>query len=153
MKANVVKKISRRDKVLLRPNRFIGSVLPYETERYIFDGEKFTKSKINYSPGLIKIIREVIDNSIDEAIRTNMSFANKIDISISEDFEGSWITVTDNGRGIPIIETVGDDADGSMMPEDAWCTLDAGANFDDEEDTKAPQKEVESKTSVTWDNF
>jgi len=161
MKANIVKKISRRDKVLLRPNRFIGSVEPYTTERYIFDNEKFTKTKLNYSPGLIKIIREVIDNSIDEAIRTNMKFANSIDISVKSEFDGDWITIKDNGRGIPIIETEGDEADGSMMPEDAWCTLDAGANFDDEDDntTMGQNGEGVSLTNIfstqfigsTWD--
>lgn len=134
MKQNRVKKISRRDKVLLRPNRFIGSILPYETERYAFNGDKFEKLKLKYSPGLIKIIREVIDNSIDEAIRTGYKFANKIDIIVKNEFEGDWISVKDNGRGIPIVETEGDEADGSMMPEDAWCTLDAGANFDDDDD-------------------
>jgi DNA gyrase/topoisomerase IV subunit B len=161
MKQNIVKKISRRDKVLLRPNRFIGSILPYETERYIFNGDLFKKTKLSYSPGLIKIIREVIDNSIDESIRTNMQFANKIDIVVDKAFEGDWITVKDNGRGIPIIETEGDEADGSMMPEDAWCTLDAGANFDDEDDntTMGQNGEGVSLTNIfstdfigsTWD--
>ena len=132
MKENRVKKISSRNKVLLRPNRYIGNSKPYETDTYIFDGEKFSKEKVVYTPGLIKIIREVIDNSIDEGIRTNFKFANEITILVSE----GWITVSDNGRGIPIIPLESEDVDvGDMlMPEGAWAQLDTGANFDDDDD-------------------
>ena len=130
MKENRVKKISARNKVLLRPNRYIGNSKPYETETYIFNGEKFSKDKIVYTPGLIKIIREVIDNSIDEAIRTSFKFANTISI----DYDNGWITVSDNGRGIPIIQLEGEDVGDLLMPEGAWALLDTGANFDDDDD-------------------
>lgn len=130
MKKNVIKKISDRDKVLLRPNRFIGNTKPYETETYIFDGETFNKRKVSYTPGLIKIIREVIDNSIDEAIRTSYQHANKIDITHKE----GVISVKDNGRGIPVVHMEGLNDDGILMPEGAWTLLSAGSNFDDEDD-------------------
>ncbi len=130
MKQNNIKKISDIEKVLLRPNRFIGASSFVEEERYVYKDGKMLKTKAKYVPGLIKIIREVIDNSIDEGIRTSFKHANKINISLSSD----TITVTDNGRGIPIKPLEGINDDGMMMPEGAWTLLSAGSNFDDEED-------------------
>jgi DNA gyrase subunit B/topoisomerase-4 subunit B len=50
-------------------------------------------------PGLHHILWEVVDNAVDEA--TN-GFASKIEVILHED--GKSITVTDNGRGIPVDE-------------------------------------------------
>ena len=46
--------------------------------------------------GLHHLIKEIADNSIDEAIA---GFANRIDITILED---GGVRVDDNGRGIPV---------------------------------------------------
>ena len=48
------------------------------------------------SKGLHHLVSEVLDNSMDEAVA---GFATKIDIEFTSDEE---ISITDNGRGIPI---------------------------------------------------
>lgn len=134
MQANNVRKISAITKVLKRPNRYIGAASMVTEVRYIFKDGKMIKQETKYVPGLIKIIREVIDNCIDEGVRTKFKFANKIDITTTN----SEIKVSDNGRGIPIIPIESDDdvTIDMMMPEGAWTELDAGSNFDDEEDNE-----------------
>ena len=49
------------------------------------------------SNGLHHLVKEIVDNSVDEAMN---GFANKIVITLHEDLES--ITVEDNGRGIPV---------------------------------------------------
>jgi DNA gyrase/topoisomerase IV subunit B len=136
MKSNIVTTISNRTKVLKRPARFIGSTSLIEENTFIFENNRVVKKNIKFVPGLIKIIEEVIDNSIDEAVRTNFKFANKIQISTKEDWINDWISVKDNGRGIPIQPTKNEDGtDGkTLMPEGAWTLLNTGSNFTDEED-------------------
>ena len=46
--------------------------------------------------GVFHLIREIVDNSVDEAMA---GFASRIDITIHKD--GS-VTVVDDGRGIPV---------------------------------------------------
>jgi DNA topoisomerase-2 len=78
-------------------------------------------------PALIKCVEEIIQNSIDEWIRTEGKHANQIVVSIISDIEGTSITVSDNGRGIPV-KKIGD----VYQPVLAWTSLRAGSNFDDD---------------------
>jgi DNA gyrase/topoisomerase IV subunit B len=111
-----------RSHCLLRPNVYIGSCVP-EPQTGIYNYKVDTKT---VTPGLLKIISEIIDNSTDEFIRTNGKYANKIDISIEETLSGTQVVVSDNGRGIPL-----GDINGTPQPVLAWTALRAGSNFDD----------------------
>jgi DNA topoisomerase-2 len=104
---------------------YIGST-SVESISGIYNNEQKT---LNVVPGLLKIINEIIDNSVDEYIRTNGKFANKIDVNIaSKGLLGSEVTVIDNGRGIPV-----EQVDGQWRPTLAWMKARAGTNFSDDE--------------------
>lgn len=118
------KVLTPREHVILRPNMYVGSVAYEPHERFLFGKYQ----AVSYVPGLVKIIDEIIDNSVDEGIRTDFKFANKIDIRFDL-LEGS-VTVADNGRGIP--QSLVNTPDGEMpKPVAAWTQTMAGSNFDD----------------------
>jgi len=135
-KVNAVKILSEKTHSLLRAGRYLGQITEANISRFnicpLNGDPKILFGEHTYVPAFLKIIREFIDNSIDEAIRTSFKHANKISILIKEDH----VIIEDNGRGIPIIPA--HDEDGNeldvLMPEAAWTLLRAGSNFDDEDD-------------------
>jgi len=70
--------------------------------------------------GLHHLIYEILDNAVDEAMA---GYCDHVDVSISED---GWITVADNGRGIPIDKH---DKTGKSALETVMTTLHAGGKF------------------------
>ena len=70
--------------------------------------------------GLHHLIYEILDNAVDEAMA---GFCTRVDLSISED---GWISVADNGRGIPIDKHP---KTGKSALETVMTTLHAGGKF------------------------
>ncbi len=115
--------LTARNHVRLRVGMYLGSTSVEETEQFLFG----KWSKIQYTPALFKMINEIIDNSIDEHIRTAGNFATKIDVTIKD----STVTVTDNGRGIPqeFIETP--EGEKIQRAVAAWTRVNAGTSFEE----------------------
>lgn len=118
--------LTPRQHVRARIGMYLGSTSIEEIDQFLLG--KWTK--VRYVPALLKMINEILDNSIDEAIRTNFKFANRIDVSITT--EGNSVTVTDNGRGIPQ-EEIFDEQSGSkiLRPVAAWTKVNAGTSFEE----------------------
>jgi DNA gyrase/topoisomerase IV subunit B len=117
--------LTARQHVRERIGMYMGSSSKEEIERFVLGEWK----KATYVPALSKMVDEILDNAIDEAIRTQFKYANKINVSI----DGDKVIVTDNGRGIPQDE-VFDEQTGQkiLRPVAAWTKVNAGTSFDDE---------------------
>ena len=122
------KVLTDREHVLKRANVYLGST----TQEPLSGIINYTYQTKNIVPALIKSIEEIFQNSIDEYIRTDGKFAKNIGISITGTVEGTEISISDDGRGIPL-DKIGD----SYRPVLAWTELRAGSNFDDTKRTGA----------------
>lgn len=120
----MIKKLTEREHILTRPTMYIGAVDLTTSNEYILSDDKIEYKEVKYVPGLIKIINEIIDNSVDVAIKTNFKSSNEISVKITSD----EVQVQDNGTGIPIKQN----EDGHYLPELCWNHARAGSNFDDD---------------------
>lgn len=119
--------LSDKQHVIMRPGMYIGSTSLEKHETWL--GGNF--SEVEYVAGLAKCANELIDNSVDEAIRTKFEYANKISVKI----ERNTFIVQDNGRGIPQDKVQCPDGRVVLRPEAAWTMTKAGSNFTDSRET------------------
>jgi len=119
--------LSPREHVRTRPGMYLGSTASESLERFVVGKWK----SINYVPALNKMVDEIIDNAIDEAIRTKFKHANQISVSV----KGNAISIEDNGRGIPQEIVTDHTGDKVVRPVAAWTKTNAGTSFDDSRTT------------------
>lgn len=112
--------------ILMRPGMYCGSVVE-ESQSLFLD---FKWDTVSFVPGLFKIINELIDNSVDEHIRTGFEYATQIETKI--DAKSFW--VKDNGRGIPVSLVQDLNGEDIYIPVAAWCKTKAGSNFGSDAD-------------------
>ena len=113
--------LSDREHILARPSMYIGGVDKTTTYEWLLHDGKMHQQEVQYVPGLLKIINEIIDNSVDVAIKSKFKFANQIEVKISKD----CVIVRDNGTGIKNECS----PSGKLMAELAWGHARAGSNF------------------------
>lgn len=128
-KDQIIKHLSAVEHILHRPSMYIGGVSPADIDSWILNEDgTISYKKVNFVEGLLKICNEVIDNSIDEGVKTNWEYSNKIKITVTKD----TFTCEDNGRGIPVVQ----DDEGNWMCVDAVCKPMSGSNFEDDSNRK-----------------
>ena len=114
-----------REHILSRSEMYIGSINYEKYVDFVYEDDKIKYKEFRIIPGLCKIINEVIDNSIDVAIRSNFKYGNEISIKI----DNNMVQVKDNGTGIPIVKH-----EEGYQPYLCWGKAKAGSNFDDSKD-------------------
>lgn len=137
--------LTDRSKVLKTPGRYIGSIETKEIEKMVVtaDLKSVAEKVLKFNPGLFKIVEEVFDNGLDECKRHDKNRKPNLGdtISFSIDNESQWITISDNGNGIPTSAAVNEDGSATEMTmyQAAWTKLGAGTNFDGftEDDSEA----------------
>lgn len=145
MKQNTIKMLSDKDHVLLNYDMYVGS-MAREQKEFLSHGKFITKTIV---PALQKIGDEIIDNSVDEAIRTGFEFANKIDIDITS----STMTVIDNGRGLPQDPVLTPEGETIPGPVAAWTRARTGGNFDKDRTTIGKNGVGSALTNFFSDKF
>ena len=121
---NEIKQLSDREHLLLRPNMYIGATDAITSSEYVLNDDGISEQELTYVPGLIKIINEIIDNSVDVAIKSGFTRGLNISVELTE----NTVTISDDGIGIPnVIES----NTNKLMPLLAWGSAKAGSNFDD----------------------
>lgn len=139
-KKDEIKVLDDREHLLLRPQMYIGAVDKTEINDFVInnDTNKVENKVVSIVPGLVKIINEIIDNSIDVAIKTNFEYSNIIKVNISD----TEVSVKDNGTGIPVKEN-----NGIYLPRLCWGFARAGSNFNNDNRTQIGMNGVGSYTS------
>lgn len=118
-------KLDQRTHIETRPSMYVGSIANEDAEKWVLDdaGNKFEKVALTYNAGLLKLFDEILMNSVDEAVKGNVT---QIDISYNP-MDGE-ITVKDNG-GIPVVKHKEHD---QYIPEMIFGEFMAGSNFGDD---------------------
>lgn len=119
-----IKKLTDREHILHRPSMYIGGISNEEVEDFAWNAEtaNMQVTTLSYPPGLVKIINEVIDNSVDAILKTGKG--DKIEVW----FDGDVIHVKDNSTGFPA-KAEGDEVEPVVL---ALGNARAGSNFEDE---------------------
>ena len=114
--------LNDREHTLRKAHIMVGGLVEEDYPVYI----SVTWKNLRVVPGLLVIVREIMDNSIDEHIRSNGKAATKIIINMNQ----MGLSVEDNGRGIPI-EKYKNEANGidEWRPVLCWTRLRAGTSF------------------------
>ncbi len=123
-----VKTLSPQEHVLLRPEGYLGSLKPENslTARG-YNGKKMVEVQ-GWIPGSVRALQEVLDNSVDAAIRDKFKSGKNISLCFHDDY----YIVQDDGHGLPIKFS---DKDQAWQPELAFSRSMAGSNFEGERST------------------
>jgi len=122
-------KKSQLEHILLRPDTYIGSTEPLETQMFVYDDvqDAIVNKTITYTPGLYKIFDEILVNAADNKQRDpNM---DKLDVVIDE--ANNTISVKNNGKGVPVHHHKEHNC---YVPTLIFGQLLTGSNFDDNEE-------------------
>ena len=122
MSEDVFKVLNDRDHTLLRGHIMLGSMVKEPYTLYV----KGKLETLKIVPGLLKTVFELIDNTVDEHIRSNRKFATKVSIEMNP----TSLMVEDNGRGIPVEEYEMEDGTKELRPVLCWTRLRSGTSFE-----------------------
>jgi len=116
------------EQILLRPDTYIGSVQHNNDVMWVWDPDnmRMIKREISFVPGLWKIFDEILVNASDNKQRD----PSMTTIRVTIDPKLGYISVFNNGRGIPVVEH---EEHKCFVPELIFGHLLTSSNYDDQE--------------------
>lgn len=123
------KTMSPIEHILFRSGMYIGSNKNEPAQLYLYSqsDEKMTLRDIEYCPGLLKLLDEIISNSCDEYRRKDNLGLTELTVVIDK---CGKVTIKDNG-GIPVVKHK---EAGIYVPEFIFGKLRTSSNYDDTEE-------------------
>lgn len=128
----IYQKMSQLEHVLLRPDTYVGSVEPVTQTMWVYDPEDENGSggmknrSVTFVPGLYKIFDEILVNAADNKQRDKNMDCIKIEINP----EQNYISIWNNGHGIPVVEHR---VEKMFVPTLIFGHLLTSSNYNDEE--------------------
>jgi DNA topoisomerase-2 len=140
--------------VLTVPSRYIGSVNPDTLETYLFKDNKFIFENVSYTPGMLKIIEEILDNSVDAYLNSS----DRKPITIKVNITKTSVEISDTGSGIPVVKYKDEtgklpELNGKYLPELAWGRLKSGGSFKEHRVGSGTHGEGSSLTNIFSKKF
>lgn len=134
------KSLSDIEHVLHRPGMYIGSTSPVTLQDFLLEDGMLRQKEIEYVPGILKLIDEIISNSVDEHRRNvqersllssrkqkGKRILDRIEVTVSDT---GLVKVYDNG-GIPVVYHKDEEM---YLPEMLFGKLRSSSNYDDDEE-------------------
>ena len=115
------------DHVLQKSGMWIGNKSLISETFFVVEDNKIVEKELQYIPGLLKIIDEIISNSVDEYRRSTNLGLTEITVQM---IGNNKIVVSDNG-GIPVVihpET------NTWLPQFLFGNLRTSSNYNEDED-------------------
>jgi DNA topoisomerase II len=114
--------------VLKKPSTYIGSISTNEEPHFLINEKnEMVKKIIGYNPGLIKIFDEILVNAIDHSVKNDTVTEINVEVNQKEGF----ISITNNGPGIPVKKQKIPDGREVYVPEMICSVLRTSSNYDD----------------------
>lgn len=128
IKENEKEKIVKLDNFqhyLKKPSMYIGRTKKIQSNQYLYDEDEamITYEDMEISPGLFKIIDEILVNAADRVIESDCT-----EIKIDVDMDSGWITVRNNGKSMP---TRFEEKYGMYFPQIAFAESNSSTHFDE----------------------
>lgn len=123
------KSMSEVEHILQKSGMWIGSTNKEEKNIYVYDIDncKMQLKAVSYIPAVLKLVDEIISNSVDEYRRPENLGLTTIDVTIDD--KTGFIAIKDNG-GIPVVKHK--DA-GIYVPTFLFGNLRTSSNYNDED--------------------
>lgn len=132
------KHLDHRSQIYLRPDTYIGSIIPDERKMLIMneDCSIIEESMIKYSPGLLRIFVEALSNAVDNKWRSDTAGVPMQAIKVNINKETGETSVWNDGLTIPVKKFLVKDSDGNVnktvyIPELVFGILLTSSNYDD----------------------